>query len=232
MRRISGLLSSSRTAHSATNMARRSAARRRIHSANEIRSPVASSISPRPIRFGRAADRGEQAADARAVGEHQHQRDPDAELERIEALAAVLVLDDVRDRAEDRDRGRQQHRDRRGVGDERRQHACDRPEGDDRAVVLLPTPGIASTRKAKRRATPWLSIAWAMMNAPMKTRIVVEPNGATTSSAGATPITTIRAIPSRPPIGIGIASEIHSTITNSRAAASFCCVSSMSSGSR
>ena len=98
-------------------------------------------------------------------------------------------------------------------------------------VVLLPTPGIASTRNANRRATPWASIAWAMMNAPMKTRIVVEPNGATTSSAGATPISTISAIPSRPPIGIGIASEIHSTITNSSAAASRCCVESMSSGS-
>ena len=97
--------------------------------------------------------------------------------------------------------------------------------------VLLPTPGSASTRNANRRASPWRSIAWAMMNAPMKTRIVVEPNGATTSSAGATPITTISTIPSRPPIGIGIASEIHSTITNSSAAASRCCVESMSSGS-
>ena len=74
-------------------------------------------------------------------------------------------------------------------------------------AVLFPTPGIASTRNANRRATPWASIAWAMMNAPMKTRIVVEPNGAITSSAGATPISTISAIPSRPPIGIGIASR-------------------------
>ena len=97
--------------------------------------------------------------------------------------------------------------------------------------MLLSTPGIASTRNANRRASPLASIAWAMMNAPMKTRIVVEPNGAITSSAGATPISTITAIPSRPPIGIGIASEIQSTITNSSAAASFCWSACMSSGS-
>ena len=70
-----------------------------------------------------------------------------------------------------------------------------------------------------------------MMNAPMKTKIVVDPNGASTSSTGATPISTISTMPMRPPIGIGTASLIHSTITNSSAAASFCCVPSMSSGS-
>ena len=86
----------------------------------------------------------------------------------------------------------------------------------------MPTPGTASTRNAKRRATPWRSIAWAMMNAPMKTKTVDEPNGASTSSTGATPISTISAMPSRPPIGIGTASVIHSTTTNSSAAASFC----------
>ena len=57
---------------------------------------------------------------------------------------------------------------------------------------LLPTPGTDSTRNAKRRATPWRSIAWAMMNAPMNTKTVDEPNGASTSSTGATPISTIR----------------------------------------
>jgi hypothetical protein len=98
-------------------------------------------------------------------------------------------------------------------------------------TVLLPTPGTASTRNANRRASPWRSIAWAMMNAPMNTNTVDEPNGASTSSTGATPISTIRQIPSRPPIGIGTASLIHRTTTNSSAAASFCCVSSMSSGS-
>ena len=89
-------------------------------------------------------------------------------------------------------------------------------------TVLLPTPGMASMRNAKRRATPWRSIAWARMNAPMKTKMVDEPNGAITSSTGATPISTISAMPSRPPIGIGTASVIHSTMTNSSAAASFC----------
>ena len=105
------------------------------------------------------------------------------------------------------------------------------PKATITRVVLLSTPGIARTRNANRRASPLASIAWAMMNAPMKTRIVVEPNGAITSSAGATPISTITAIPSRPPIGIGIASEIQSTITNSSAAASFCWSACMSSGS-
>ena len=98
-------------------------------------------------------------------------------------------------------------------------------------TVLLPTPGMASMRNAKRRATPWRSIAWARMNAPMKTKMVEEPNGAITSSTGATPIITISAMPSRPPIGIGTASVIHSTMTNSSAAASFCWLPSMSSGS-
>ena len=98
-------------------------------------------------------------------------------------------------------------------------------------IELLPTPGTASTRNAKRRATPVRSIDWAMMNAPMKTRMVVEPSGAITSSAGATPITVMSTMPIRPPIGIGTASLIQSTMTNSSAAASFCCVGSMSSGS-
>jgi hypothetical protein len=72
----------------------------------------------------------------------------------------------------------------------------------------------------------------AMMKAPMKTKTVEEPNGARTSSPGATPISTITQMPSRPPIGIGTASLIQRTTTNSSDAASFCCVSSMSSGSR
>ena len=51
-RLISGLLSSRRTTHSTTNMARQIGSAAAIHSANEMRSSVASSISPRPIRFG------------------------------------------------------------------------------------------------------------------------------------------------------------------------------------
>ena len=61
-----------------------------------------------------------------------------------------------------------------------------------------------------------------MMNAPMKTNTVADPNGASTSSTGATPISTMSTMPMRPPIGIGTASLIHSTTTNSSAAASFC----------
>ena len=79
-------------------------------------------------------------------------------------------------------------------------------------IELLPTPGTASTRNAKRRATPVRSIDWAMMNAPMKTKTVVEPSGAITSSTGATPIIAMSTMPMRPPIGIGTASLIQSTI--------------------
>ena len=53
-------------------------------------------------------------------------------------------------------------------------------------TVDFPTPGMPSTKNANRCATPCLSIAWARMNAPMKVRIVVDPKGANTSSAGAT----------------------------------------------
>ena len=51
-RLTSGRLSSSRTTHSTTNMAAQIGSAAPIHSANEMRSSVASSISPRPIRFG------------------------------------------------------------------------------------------------------------------------------------------------------------------------------------
>ena len=52
IRRISGLLSSSRTAASATNISAQMGSAISIQSRKPIRSPVASSISPRPIRFG------------------------------------------------------------------------------------------------------------------------------------------------------------------------------------
>ena len=50
--RTSGLLSVSRIAHSATNISAQMGSAASIHSRNEICSPVASSIRPRPIRFG------------------------------------------------------------------------------------------------------------------------------------------------------------------------------------
>jgi hypothetical protein len=49
---ISGRLSSSRITHRTTNMLRQIGAAATIHSAKVMGSPVASSISPRPIRFG------------------------------------------------------------------------------------------------------------------------------------------------------------------------------------
>ena len=97
--------------------------------------------------------------------------------------------------------------------------------------VLLDTPRTASMRNANRRATPWVSMAWAMMNAPIKVKTVEEPNGASTVSASLTPSRTISAMPIRPPMGIGTASVIHSVTTPSRIAASLCWLGSRSSGS-
>ena len=97
-------------------------------------------------------------------------------------------------------------------------------------MVDLPTTGSERMRNAKRRATPCLSIAWARMNAPMNVKIVDEPNGPSTSSTGATPRKTATATPSRPPIGIGTASLIHSAMTPSSTAASTCCSRGMSIG--
>ena len=52
-----------------------------------------------------------------------------------------LVVHDVGDRAEDRERGRQQHRDRRGVRHEGREQARDEAERDDRAHGALADAG-------------------------------------------------------------------------------------------
>ena len=65
-------------------------------------------------------------------------------------------------------------------------------------------------------------MAWARMNAPMNVKIVVDPKGASTSPAGATPSTTIAPTPIRPPTGMGTGSQIHSTITPSSTEASRC----------
>ncbi len=97
-------------------------------------------------------------------------------------------------------------------------------------VVDPPTPLRDRIRNANRRARPCLSIAWARMNAPMNVKIVDDPNGPRTSSTGATPRKTAIATPSRPPIGMGTASLIHSVITPSSTAASTCCSRGMSSG--
>jgi hypothetical protein len=105
-----------------------------------------------------------------------------------------------------------------------------RPNAMTVFAVLLPTQPIASIRNAKRRATPCWSMAWAMMNAPMKTKTVEDPNGARMSSAGPTPSSTRSAIPMRPPTGIGTASLIHRQMTSARTAASVCWSCSMPSG--
>ena len=64
----------------------------------------------------------------------------------------------------------------------------------------------------------------------MNVKIVDDPNGPRTSSTGATPRKTATATPSRPPIGIGTASLIHSAMTPSSTAASTCCSRGMSIG--
>ena len=97
-----------------------------------------------------------------------------------------------------------------------------RPNATTVRVVDDPTPLTASIRNAKRRARPWRSIAWAMMNAPMNVKIVVDPNGARMSSAGATPSRVATTMPIRPPTGSGTASVIHSVMTRSSTAASRC----------
>jgi hypothetical protein len=89
-----------------------------------------------------------------------------------------------------------------------------RPNAMTVFAVLFATHGIASMRNAKRRATPCSSIAWAMMNAPMKTKTVEEPNGARISSAGPTASSTSSPMPMSPPTGIGTASLIHRQMTS------------------
>ena len=98
-------------------------------------------------------------------------------------------------------------------------------------LVLRPTPGSERIRKANRLATPCFSIAAARMNAPMKVKTVELPKGASTSSAEAPPSRTIMPTPSSPPIGMGTASLIHSTMTNNRHAARVCWLLGRSSGS-
>ena len=98
-------------------------------------------------------------------------------------------------------------------------------------VVLLPTPGSARMRNANLRASPCLSIDWARMKAPMKVKIVPEPNGASTVSASSpTPSRISSAAPTSPATGIGIGSVIHMMMTASRTAATVCCSAGRSSG--
>ena len=96
------------------------------------------------------------------------------------------------------------------------------PKARTMRSVDAPTPGSPRTKNATRCATPCLSMAWARMKAPMNVNTVVEPNGASTSSEGATPSRMIALTPIRPAMGIGTGSQIHSTMTPSSTAASVC----------
>ncbi|GAA2842130.1 hypothetical protein GCM10020220_033940 [Nonomuraea rubra] len=106
-----------------------------------------------------------------------------------------------------------------------------RPNATTSRNVERPTPGSDNMRKAKRRATPCLSIACARMNAPMKVNSVGEPSGVSASVAEATPSSTITPTPMSPPTGMGTGSVTHNTMTPSSTAASVCCSASISMGS-
>ena len=73
-------------------------------------------------------------------------------------------------------------------------------------TVDRPTPGSESTANAKRRSSPWRTIAWAMMKPPMKRKIVESAKAGKTSSPEATPRRTARTTPRTAVTGIGIAS--------------------------
>ena len=228
---ISGLLSSSRITTSATNMSAQTGSAASIHWVNEIRSPVASSIRPRPIRFGGLptgvsspptlapyASISISATPTRSrVGSKPSWTTPRSRMRLAitarmpsavgSSIATVAVLETKADSPQ-----------------------VIAPNATITRVVVFPTPGSDRIRNANRRARPWVSIACASTKAPMKVKTVEEPNGPSTSSAGATPSSTTAATPSSPPTGIGTASLIHSTMTPSSTPASVCCCGSMSSG--
>ena len=64
----------------------------------------------------------------------------------------------------------------------------------------------------------------------MNVKTVDDPNGASASSAVATPSSTMAPTPMKPPIGIGTGSVIQRTTTPTSTAARVCCLSSMPSG--
>ena len=81
---ISGLLSSSRTTASTTNITAQ-IGQRHAHPGGErdrLAGRLLDEVAADQVR--RAADRGEQATDAGAVREHQHQRDADPQPGRVE----------------------------------------------------------------------------------------------------------------------------------------------------
>ncbi len=96
------------------------------------------------MRFGRRADGREEAADAGAVGEHEHQGRADAQRHRVEVGSDdALVLHELGDDGEDAERGGHEHGDGGGVRHEGREQAGDRAEGDDGAEGRAPDSGEA-----------------------------------------------------------------------------------------
>ena len=105
-----------------------------------------------------------------------------------------------------------------------------RPKATTTRKVDFPTPRMPSMNIANRFASPCFSIAWARMNAPMNVKTVDDPNGASASSAVATPRSTMAPTPMKPPIGIGTGSVTQSTTTPSSTAARVCWSSGRSNG--
>ena len=161
IRRISGLFSSRRMIARATNMSAQMGSAAALHWAKVMLLTRGLLDQAAPDEVGRAADRRQQAADARAVRQHQHQGGADPEPQRVEVLRhEPLALEHLRDDREQAEGGGQQHRDRRGVGHEGRKQAGDRAEGDDDADRRAsPTPGSDRMRNANRLARPYFSIA-------------------------------------------------------------------------
>ena len=230
--RSSGLLRSSMTATSATNISAQIGAAMIIQSRNEIFSPVASSIRPRPIRFGGDPTGVSSpptlapyaSISIRAAPTRSRSGSKSSETTPWDCISLAITA-----------------RMPMAVGSSIATVAVLETKADNMHVIApkamitrnvdLPTPGKLSTNIANRLARPCLSIAWARMKAPMNVKTVEEPNGASASSAEVTPSSTMAPIPMNPPTGIGTGSVIQRTTTPSRTAASVCCWSSMPSGS-
>ena len=203
--------------------------------------PVASSISARPIRLGglpTGVSRPPTLAPYASISMIATPTRSRVGSKSVDVLAALdpLVLDQVGDHGQDADRGRQQHRDGRGVGDERRDQAGDRAERDDHAASCsLPTPGSARIRNANRSREPVLEHRLGQDEGADEgedgagaerreygVRAVLPAHAEQDQQRGA----------EQPETGIGIGSVIHAMMTPPSTAATVCCSCGMSSGSR
>ncbi len=162
---------------SATNISAQTGSASPIHCANGMVSPVASSISARPIRFGGLptgvsrpptlapyASINMIATPTRSLVGSKSETSSPASIRwswirlaitaRIpiavgNSMATVAVLETNAEITQ-----------------------VIRPKAMITREVLLPTPGSARMRNANLRASPCLSIDWARMNAPMKVKMV------------------------------------------------------------